>query len=65
MIEMRQKARLFTAFLVTLTFLFWSVGLSTKNAFCQLADPEVSVIPSEAEVGQQVLVQAQINVEIC
>ena len=62
---MRQKACLFTASLVTLTFLFSVVGLSTKNAFCKLAYPEVSVIPSEAQVGQQVLVQAQINVETC
>jgi len=65
MIGMRQKARLFTAFLVTLTFLFWLVGLSTKNAICKLETPEVNVIPSEAQVAQQVLVEATINIAVC
>jgi len=62
---MRRRACLFTAFLVTLTFLFWLVGLSTKNALCKLETPEVDVIPSEAQVGQQVLVEARINIAVC
>jgi len=62
---MRQKACLFAASLMTLAFLFSLVGLSAKNAICKLADPGVSVVPFEAQVGQPVLVQAQINVEAC
>jgi len=50
---------------MTLAFLFSLVGLSAKNAICKLADPGVSVVPSEAQVSQPVLVQAQINVEAC
>lgn len=62
---MRRKTCLSTIVLITLAVLFSLAGLSARNAVCKLAAPEVNVIPSEAQVGQQVLVQAQINVETC
>jgi hypothetical protein len=65
MIEMRRKTYLSTTVLIILTALFSLAGLCPKIALCKLEPPEVDVIPSEAQVGQQVLVNATINIAEC
>jgi len=62
---MRRKACLSTIVLIILTALFSLVGFPPKIAMCKIEPPEVDVIPSEAHIGQQVLVKAKINVAVC
>ena len=62
---MRRKACLSTIVLIILTALFSLVGFPPKIAMCKIETPEVDVIPSEAYIGQQVLVKAKINVAVC
>jgi len=62
---MRRKACLSAIVLIILTALFSLVGLLPKIAICKLETPEVNVIPSEAHIGEQVLVKATINIAVC
>jgi len=39
--------------------------ISSENCHVQNQTPEVDVIPSEAHIGQQVLVKAKINIAVC
>ena len=50
---------------VTSALLLSITSFGAKNASAKLTDPIVEVIPSDAYVNQQVLVQAEISIETC
>lgn len=60
---MRRKVLLFITVPSIIVLLALTASVSIKNAFCGFANPVVTVTPSEADIGQEVLVKAKISVE--
>ncbi len=60
-----QKAHKFAIALLALMTLFSFAGSFTRSVYGELQEPEVSVIPSEPQVGQQATVEAIIQIELC
>lgn len=60
---MKRHSALILSFL-TLTAVLSSIA-PLRDAYGELQNPEVTVSPPEARVGEQVLVEANITVKLC
>lgn len=60
-----QKAHKFAMALLALATLFSFAGPFTRSVYGMLQEPEVSVIPSEPQVGQQASVEVIMQIELC
>lgn len=62
---MNRKAHKLAIALLALLTLFSFARPFTRNVYGKLKEPEISVIPSEPQIGQHATVEAVIEIEIC